>query len=330
MVNIAVLDDYLNVSQQLADWSVLGDDAQVTVFKQPLPADDRTEALAGFDVLCVMRERTRIDAALLSGLSQLKLIVTSGMRNDAIDLGAATARGITVCGTESPGHATAELTMALMLAAARRLPQNIAAMRAGGWQSPPAAALGHDLRGRTLGIIGLGRLGRQVAGMARAFGMAPLAWSQNLTDEAAEEAGVPRAPSREALLEAADVVTIHMRLSDRTRDLLGAAELARMKPGAILINTSRAPIVNTGALLDALRREQIACAALDVHPVEPLPGGHALRSDTLIASGRLILTPHLGYVTRETFEVFYGQTVEAVAAWRAGTPIRVVAAPEPR
>lgn len=327
MPSIAVLDDYLNASRRFADWRVLGEETRVTVFREPIALEARAETLAPFEVICAMRERTPINAALLRQLPNLKLIVTAGMRNDAIDMAAAAAQGVTVCGTESPGHATAELTIALMLAAARRLPQNIAALRAGGWQNPPHAALGHDLRGRRLGVIGLGRLGAQVAQISRALGMEVLAWSENLTDERAEEVGVPRAASLPELLARADVATIHLRLSPRSRGLIGAAELARMKPGAILINTSRAPIIDVGALLDALRREQIACAALDVHPVEPLPADHALRSETLMASGRLILTPHIGYVTEETFAIFYSQMVEATAAWASGAPIRVIAAP---
>lgn len=312
-MKIAILDDYQDVAREFADWSQLPDTASVTVFTDHEADPQRLiSRLQPFDILCVMRERTPLPGTLLRQLPNLKLIVTSGMKNAAIDVAAAREQGVVVCGTRSPGHATAELALALILACARQLIPQSRSMAQGGWQ----VGLGRDLRGATLGVIGLGRLGAQVAGFGKALGMKILAWSQNLSDERAAEVGVNRV-SREALLSGADFITLHLRLSARTKGLIDAEALALMKPTAYLINTSRGPIVDSEALLEALREERIAGAALDVYGQEPLPPDHMLRG-----VDRLLLTPHIGYVTRETYQVFYRETLEAVQAYLAGEPIR--------
>ncbi len=311
-MRIAILDDYQNVSQQFADWSGLAADHEITVFNAPL--SDRTSQLLPFDIICAMRERTLLDRALIEALPNLKLIVTTGMRNASIDDKACAERGIVVSGTEGHGQAAAELTFALIMALARVLPQEIASMRAGHWQQ----SVGRALYESTLGIVGLGRIGAQMAGFAKAFGMNVLAWSQNLTQERCEEVGVAYA-SRSDLLELSDFVTIHLKLSDRTVGFFGADDFAAMKPDAYLINTSRGPIVDQDALIDAVTTGQIAGAALDVFDEEPLPADHPL-----LAAPNLLLTPHIGYVTRESYEVFYRQTVEAVEAFLAGKPVRVI------
>lgn len=313
-MNLAILDDYQGVALDLADWGDL--DIPVTVFREPFPDADAVVAkLREFEIICAMRERTPFPAELFPRLPKLKLLVTTGMKNASIDVAAANARGVTVCGTESPGHATGELTMALMLSLARGLPQETASLRSGGWQ----VGLGRDLRGATLGLIGLGRLGARVAKMAQVFGMEAIAWSENLTDERCTEVGVRRAASLDALLGEADFVTIHTRLSDRTRGLLGARELGLMKRDAALINTSRGPIVDMAALLKALDAGRPGSAAVDVYDTEPLPRDCPERNHP-----KLLATPHVGYVTRETYRIFYEQSCEAVAAWQLGVPIRVL------
>jgi phosphoglycerate dehydrogenase-like enzyme len=264
-----------------------------------------------------MRERTPFPRALFERLPKLRLLVTTGARNAAIDLDAAAAHGVTVCGTDSLGRATAEHAFALLLAAARRLPEEDRRMRDGGWQH----TIGLGLAGRTLGVLGLGRLGTIVAGIARAFEMEVLAWSQNLTPERAAAAGASLTGKMD-LLARADFVTIHLQLSERTRGLIGAAKLAQMRPSAWLINTSRGPIVDEAALIDALMQRRIAGAALDVYDQEPLPADHPLRR-----LDNTVLSPHLGYVTLETYRVFYEGTVAAVRAWLAGAPVKVLAAP---
>lgn len=317
-MKIAILDDYHNVSRQMADWPALPPDSELQVFTAPLgDLEEQIKALQPFHILCIMRERTPMRAELLTQLPNLKLIVTSGKRNGAIDLDTAAAQGITVCGTESPGHATAELTMGLMLALARQIIPENQSLMAGGWQQN----LGRDLRGATLGIVGLGRLGTQVMQLAHAFGMHTIAWSQNLTDERAAECGTKRVDKAE-LFARADFITIHLKLSARSHGLVGAGDIARMKPDACIINTSRSPILDTAALADALRAGRIGGAALDVYDAEPLPAADPLRQVP-----NLLLTPHIGYVTRETYQIFYGQTLEAVQAYLAGSPIRVLAAP---
>jgi phosphoglycerate dehydrogenase-like enzyme len=317
MVAIAILDDYQKVALDLADWSRLKDNHRITVFHEPFPDEAAAaRALVGFDVLCLMRERTPFPASLIERLPNLRLIVTSAHRNAAIDVAAARRQKILVCGTDSPGHPTAELTMGLMLALARHIHVEAAAMRAGGWQT----TIGRDLRGLTLGIIGLGRLGGQVAKLGRAFGMKAIAWSQNLTAQRCYECGVEKV-EKDDLFRRADFVTIHTRLSERTRGLVGATELALMKPSAYLINTSRGPIVDESALLAALKEGRIAGAALDVYDKEPLPADHPLRS-----APRVLLTPHIGYVTESTYRAFYGGMVSAIEGWLAGKPVHVIEA----
>jgi phosphoglycerate dehydrogenase-like enzyme len=255
---------------------------------------------------------------VLERLPDLRLLVTTGPRNASIDVTAAAELGITVCGTRAHAPGTAELTWALVLAVARHLPAEDASVRAGGWQQ----TVGTDLAGARLGLLGLGRLGERVARIGLAFEMDVVAWSANLTDERAAEVGVRRVATKEELLRTADVVSIHLQLSDRTRGLIGARELALMKPGAILVNTSRGPIVDEPALVQALRDGVLGGAGLDVFDVEPLPREHPLRE-----LRRAVLTPHLGYVTRRTYEVFYGDAVDDVAAWLAGFPVRALTPP---
>ena len=311
----AILDDYQNCALSLADWSQLAPDVEVTVFHRPFTdMDDAAQALEPFEIVCAMRERTAFGRDLLSRLPNLKLVVTTGLRNAAIDLNAARDLGVLVCGTQVMGHATAELTWALILGLARHLPIEAGNMRSGGWQT----TLGFDLRGKTLGVIGLGRLGSQIAKIGLAFRMEVITWSQNLTPDRAREVGVP-AVSKDELFARSDVVTVHLVLSDRTRGLVGEPEFAKMKPSAFLINTSRGPIVDTAALMSALRASQIAGAGIDVYDQEPLPADHPLRS-----CPNALLTPHIGYVTEETYRVFYGQTVDAIAAYLADEPIRVL------
>jgi phosphoglycerate dehydrogenase-like enzyme len=312
-MKVAILDDYQNVALSFADWDSL--DAEIEVFTEPFAdADEVVKRLAGFDVLVAMRERTRFPAELLARLTALKLLVSTGARNAAIDVDAARKLGIVVSTTGYIGYPTAELTWALILAAARNLPAEVRSMRDGGWQ----VGVGIGLNGKTLGLLGLGRLGAQVARIGQAFGMETVAWSQNLTPEKAAEHGVT-AVSKEDLFALADVLSIHLVLGDRSRGLVGAAELAAMKPTAMLVNTSRGPIVDEDALLDALRRKKIACAALDVYDTEPLPADHPLR-----ALGNTVLTPHVGYVTREVYEIFYRDAVENITAFQSGNPIRVM------
>ncbi|WP_420392488.1 D-2-hydroxyacid dehydrogenase family protein [Acuticoccus sp.] len=313
MIRIAVIDDWLGVAEGLADWASL--DADVTFVRQHIGDIDRlVETIAGHDVLCVTRERTPIGAEVIGRLPDLKLIVTAGRRNFSLDVDAASARGLTVCGTDSSGEGTVELTWALILALAHRVPDNASAMREGLWQT----RLSSLLTGKTLGIVGLGRLGARVAAIAPAFGMDVIAWSQNLTDEAAAERGARRV-EKAVLFAEADVVTIHTVLSARTRGLVDAAAIGAMKPTATLVNTSRGPIVEVDALSAALRDGRIAGAALDVYEVEPLPADDPLRSVP-----NLLLTPHVGYASAENLSLFYQQMVEAIAAWRAGTPIRLL------
>ncbi|WP_346619191.1 D-2-hydroxyacid dehydrogenase family protein [Blastococcus montanus] len=315
MHRIAVLDDYQSVAAAFADWSQLPEPAEVVAFHDAVGDPDELVArLRTFDVVVAMRERTRFGRDVLERLPELRLLVTTGMRNKSIDVAAATELGITVCGTAASATATVELTWALILAALRHLPQEDAAMRAGAWQQ----TIGGDLAGATLGVVGLGRLGSQVARIGAAFGMDVVAWSQNLTDERAAEVGARRV-ERDELFATADVVTVHLLLSKRTRGLIGAEDLALMKNTAILVNTSRGPIVDEAALVDVLRDGRIAGAGLDVYDVEPLPRDSPLRE-----LRRAVLTPHLGYVTRGTYEVFYREAVEDVAAFLAGSPIRVI------
>ncbi len=316
MVAIAILDDYQNVALSFADWSRLKAAHQVTVIDHAFASEEAARReLQPFDVVCCMRERTAFPKSLIDALPNLKLIVTAGMRNAAIDMEAAAARGIKVCGSESGGHATAELTMGLMIALARNLHVEFANMREGRWQT----TVGRDLRGRTLGLVGLGKLGAHVARMAQAFGMKVIAWSPNLTDERAGEHKVTRV-DKEVLFREADVISVHMVLSARSKGIVTAADIALMKPTAFLINTSRAPLVDNAALAAALAEGRIEGAALDVYEVEPLPAAEALRREP-----RAVLTPHIGYVTEETYRLFYPGMVEDIEAWLAGKPVRVIA-----
>jgi phosphoglycerate dehydrogenase-like enzyme len=314
MHRIAVLDDYQQIAHRFADWSRVPD-AEVVVFHDHVADEDALAArLKDFDIVVAMRERTPFPRSLLSRLPNLKLLVTSGARNKSIDRDAATEHGITVCGTANLATPAAELTWALILAVLRHVPQEDAGMRAGGWQH----TVGTDLAGATLGVIGLGRLGERVAKVGLAFGMDVVAWSQNLTDERAAEVGIRRV-GKEELLRTADVVTIHVVLSDRSRGLLGAAEFGLMKPSAVLVNTARGPIVDEAALIDAVRTRRIAGAGLDVFDVEPLPVDHPLRE-----LRNVVLTPHIGYGTRGSYELYHGEAVEDVLAWLDGSPVRVM------
>jgi phosphoglycerate dehydrogenase-like enzyme len=310
-VRIVVLDDYQRVAHRFADWSRLGDH-QVTYVHEPL--EDVAAALEPFDVVCAMRERTAFPAELFDLLPNLQLLVTTGRRNAAIDLDAAERHGVAVSGTDVPGLSTAEHAWGLILALARRIPQEDRGMHEGAWQT----TVGIDLAGRTLGIVGLGRLGSAMARYGKAFDMRLVAWSQNLTAEKCLEWGAELV-SKDELLSTADVVTIHLVLSGRTHRLIGAPELALMKPTAYLVNTSRGPIVDEAALAAALEAGSIGGAALDVYDTEPLPADHPLRR-----APNMVLTPHLGYVTEETYRVFYGQTVEDIEAWLAGEPVRLL------
>ena len=315
MTRIAILDDYQHVALKMADWSALPPDCELVVFDRNLATEDEAaRALADFDVVCLLRERMPMPRTLIERLPALKLIVVTGAHNRTLDLAAAKERGITVSHTRGGDsqYATPELAWGLILSLMRHIPQEHQRMREGGWQE----TVGTALHGRTLSILGLGRLGSRMASIGRAFGMEVLAWSQNLTAERTEAAGATLV-AKDELFARADVLTIHLVLGERSRGLVGAAELKRMKPSAVLINTSRGPIVDEAALIAALERLDIRGAGLDVYDREPLPTDHPLRR-----LGNVVLTPHLGYVTEGTYRMFYADTVEAIAAWRAGTPVR--------
>ena len=307
---IAVLDDYQGVALELADWSAVRDRASITVFNDHLAdADAVVERLLPFDVVCVMRERTPLSRAIIERLPRLKLIASTGSRNASIDTVAAKERDIPVVHTGYASSPTIELTWALILAGARHIASENASLRAGGWQR----SIGDDIANKTLGIIGLGNIGSQVAKVGLAFGMNVIAWSENLTSETAATAGA-RLVSKQELLQQADVVSIHLVLSSRTAGLIGAPELALMKPSARLINTSRGPIVVEAALLEALVTRKIAGAAIDVFDTEPLPPQHPFRS-----TDNLLATPHIGYVSRGLYERFYRDTVDNIVAWLAAS-----------
>ncbi len=312
----AILDDYQSVALTYADWPKVTGEVEVKVFNKGLgDLNAVAEALQGFDIVCAMRERTPFPRALLEKLPDLKLLITTGLKNASIDVAAATERGILVCGTESLGYPTAELTVGLMIDLVRRIGFESTRMKAG---EPWQVTVGGDLNGKTLGVIGLGKLGSRVARVGKALDMKVVAWSQNLTPEKCEEAGVDYA-TKEDLLRNSDFVTLHMVLSPRSKGLIGRDEFALMKKSAFLINTSRGPLVDESAMIDALTNKTIAGAALDVYDTEPLPKGHPLRS-----LPNALLTPHLGYVTQNNYRLFYGQTVEAIRAWLDGKPIRVI------
>jgi phosphoglycerate dehydrogenase-like enzyme len=315
-LRIGLLDDWQGVGTTLADWAALPVAAEVESLRWHTADEDALAGrLAPFDVLVVMRERTTVTASLVARLPRLRLLVTTGLRNASVDVAACAARGVAVCGTPSQSSPTPELAWGLILGLLRHIPDEHAGMRAGAWQT----TVGRGVDGRTLGIVGLGRLGARMARIGAAFGMRVIAWSQNLTAEAAAAAGAERV-DKHALFATADVVTVHLVLSARTRGVVGAAELAAMKPSAVLVNTARGPLVDEAALLAALHSRGIAGAALDVYDAEPLPADHPLRS-----APNLVLTPHLGYVTEENYRGMFGGAVECVAGWLAGAPVRVIA-----
>ena len=319
-MRIAILDDYQRVAVASADWTRLDADEIRPFHGHIADTADLAAELRGFDVIVAMRERTPFTAERIRLLPDLRLLVTTGMHNASVDVPAANAAGVTVCGTRGSGAATPELTWALILALVRHVPEEDRRIRDGGWQQ----TVGFGLHGRTLGIVGLGNIGRRVAAVGRAFGMEVLAWSQHLSQAAAEEAGA-RAVARDDLFSVADVITVHYKLSERSVGLIGERELGLMKPTAFLVNTSRGPIVDQDALFAALHSGAIAGAGLDVYDEEPLPGGHPLR-----AAPRTVLTPHLGYVTDDGYRTFYGDAVEDVAAFAAGRPVRVLGTAGPR
>jgi phosphoglycerate dehydrogenase-like enzyme len=315
MPTVTILDDYQEVALRSADWSPVSARYTLDVITEHI-GDEATliERLAGSEIVVAMRERTPLPERVLAALPSLRLLVTTGTVNAAIDLGAARARGIPVCGTTGTGNAVPELTFGLIIALTRNFAAEDAAVHAGGWQH----TIGRGLRDSTLGIVGLGRLGTPVAELAQAFGMKVIAWSPNLTQERADPHGV-RAVSKRELFAESDVITIHMPLSDASRGLIAATDLALMKPAAYLVNTSRGPIVDEAALIDALRERRIAGAGLDVYDVEPLPVDHPLRS-----LPNALLLPHIGYVTTDGYRTWFGQVVENIVAWDNGEPLRVI------
>jgi phosphoglycerate dehydrogenase-like enzyme len=317
-MRIVVLDDYQGVALEHGDWSSLPAECEVRLVREHLAGDDELlAALAGAGAVVAMRERTAFGAERLERLTDLRLLVTTGMWNSAIDVEAAARNGITVCGTGFFSNATVEHVWALILSWARSIPTEDGNVKDGRWQT----TVGVDLAGATLGLVGLGRLGAAMVPIAQAFGMETIAWSQNLDPDEAAAAGA-RSVTKEELFRQSDFVSVHYRLSERSVGLVGAEELALMKRTALLVNTSRGPIVDTAALLDALWNGRIGGAALDVFDTEPLPPGDPLRQ-----APRTVLTPHSAYVTANTYDVFYGEAVEDIAAFLAGTPVRVIAAP---
>jgi phosphoglycerate dehydrogenase-like enzyme len=312
----AILDDYQNVALKVTDWSKVAGDLDIKVFSEHLGGPDNVaKALQGFEIIVAMRERTGFPRAVIEKLPDLKLLITTGMRNASIDGAAAKERGVVVCGTPAVGNPTSGIAIGLMLELTRRIGYENARMKAGvPWQS----TIGVDLDGLTLGVLGLGKLGIRTARIAKAFGMKVIAWSQNLTPEKCKEAGVDYV-SKEDLFRQADFITIHVVLSQRSRGIVGAKEFGLMKPSAYIINTSRGPIIDEAAMLTALREKKIAGAGLDVFDIEPLPTDHPLRK-----LDNVVLTPHLGYVSQEGYKVYYTQMVEAIKAWLAGSPVRVI------
>ena len=312
----AILDDYQNVALTFADWSKVKGDIEIKVFNEHLGgADNVVAALADFAIVCAMRERTVFPRAVIEALPALKLLVTTGMRNASIDLEAAKARGVVVCGTPAFGNATAAIATGLMLELARHIGYENARLKAGAaWQS----TIGLDLEGLTLAQLGLGKLGTRMAEIGRAFKMNVIAWSQNLTPEKCKEAGAEHV-SRDDLFRRADFLSIHLQLSERTRGLVGARELGLMRKSAYLINTSRGPIVDEVALLAALRDKRIAGAGLDVFDIEPLPVAHRLRK-----LDNVVLTPHLGYVTEQNYRTFFAGMVDDIRGYLDGKPVRVL------
>jgi D-3-phosphoglycerate dehydrogenase len=313
----AILDDYLNLALSLADWSKVSDRVDVTVFNEPFASvEAAASALKDFEIICARRERTPFPRALFAVLPKLKLLITSGMRNASFDMEAAKDHKVVLCGTQWARDPTAPLAMGMILELTRNIGRESARMHAG---APLQKFVGIEIEGKTLGVVGLGKLGAKVAGLAKAFGMNVIAWSPNLTPERCKEAGVGYA-TKEELFSTADVITVHMVLSQRSRGLVGAADLARMKPTSYLVNTARGPIVDEAALLATMQQKKIAGAAIDVYSVEPLPVDHPFRK-----LDNMVLTPHLGYVTEESFRNHYNQMVEGIDAWLKGEPLRRLA-----
>ena len=315
MTQVAILDDYQNIALELADWAPLAGRVELESFTRPFYSPEAAaKVLEGYQVIVAMRERTPFPAAVFDSLPNLKLLVTTGMRNAAIDMAAAAERGVLVCGTQLLSHPAAEQTWAMIMAHSLNIPRDVQSMASGGWQT----GIGRGLKGRTIGIIGLGKQGRQVARFAKAFDMDVLAWSRSLTDAQAAEHGVSRV-DLDDLLGRSDIVTIHVVLNEGTRGLIGAREFGLMKDSALLVNTSRGPIVDEAALIDAMQNGRIAGAAIDVYDTEPLPEDHPLRT-----LPNTLLTPHAGYVTAENLTLMYSQAVEDIAAWLDGSPVRVL------
>ncbi|HXD43758.1 MAG TPA: D-2-hydroxyacid dehydrogenase family protein [Pseudolabrys sp.] len=316
MIRAAILDDYQNVALSMADWSPIANDVEIKVFNQPFKSrDEAIKALQGFAVIVGMRERTPFPRVMIEALPDLKLLITTGGRNNSFDLKAAAERGVTVCGTGGFGSPTTGIVFGLLLELTRRIGFENARLKAG---QPWQVTIGPDLEGLTLGVLGLGKLGQRSAAVAKAFGMNVIAWSQNLTPEKAAAAGATYV-SKEDLFAKADAVTIHVVLSDRSRGLVGAADLSRMKKSAYLINTARGPIVDEKALIAALKAKQIAGAGLDVFDVEPLPLDHPYR-----AIDNVVITPHLGYVSAQNYARYFPDIVGDIRAWLDGKPVRVV------
>ena len=314
-MRVAILDDYLNVALELGDWSSLHGKAELFVFDKPFASqDEAAEKLAKFEIIVGMRERMAFPSNLLKRLPNLKLLITTGMRNRSFDMEAATEQGITICGTDSAGQPTAELTWAILLGLACQIPAHDRGMKSGQWQTK----LNGNVGGKTLGVVGLGKLGSAVARVGLAFGMKVIAWSQNLTDERAAEVGAIRV-EKKTLLSQSDYVSIHLILSDRSRGLIGAEELKQMKPSAYLVNTSRGPIVDEDALLEALQNHKIAGAGIDVYSEEPLPVGSPFRT-----LDNVLLTPHMGYVATNNISRMYSDAAEDIAAFLDGNPVRVL------
>ncbi|MBV9260774.1 MAG: D-2-hydroxyacid dehydrogenase family protein [Pseudolabrys sp.] len=315
---VAILDDYQNVALSYADWSPVKKDVEITVFNKPFgSAEEAIKTLQGFPIVVGMRERTPFPKKTIDALPDLKLLITTGAKNNSFDVGAANARGVTVCGTGATGNPTAGIAFGLMLELTRRIGFENARMKAGeSWQ----VTIGRDLEGLTLGIVGLGKLGTRIATIAKAFGMKVIAWSQNLTTEKAVAAGADYA-TKEDLFRNADIVTIHLQLSDRSRGTVTADDIGRMKKTAYLINTARAPIVDQAALLKALQNKKIAGAGLDVFEVEPLPPDHPYRR-----LDNVVLTPHLGYVSEQNYRTYFRDIVEDIRAFLDGKPVRMISA----
>jgi phosphoglycerate dehydrogenase-like enzyme len=315
-MRLAILDDHEGVALELADWESLGPDIHIDVYRDNIKDENiLADRLRPYQILVIMRERTPFPRSLIERLDKLKLLVTTGARNLAIDLSACREKGIVVCGTDSSKTAAAELAWALILAALRRIPQHDRAVREGRWVD----AIGSGLAGKALGVLGLGKLGAQVARVGLAFGMEVIAWSQNLTPQRAAEVGVVRVEKNE-FFATADIISIHVILSERTRGLVGAHEIGLMKPQAHLINTSRGPVIEEKALIEALREKRIAGAGLDVFEMEPLPTDHPF-----LTLDNVVLTPHIGYVTREGFRTYFTEACADVSAWLSGRPVRVLA-----